>query len=297
MPRFAYVNGRYVPHDEAGISVEDRGYQFADGVYEVVAIVGGVVADLAPHMARLQRSLASLNIAMPMSEVALGLVMRQLVSRNRLNYGIIYLQITRGVAPRDHAYSPDLPPSLVLTCRATDTALTAMRAREGVSVKSVAEERWARPNIKSISLLPNVLAKQAARESGDFEAWFVDADGLVTEGASTNAWIVAKDGSLVTRPLSNAILPGVVRGIIIEAADGLGLKINEQAFSLADALDAKEAFITSTGGVVPVVAVDGQPVANGAPGETTALLVSAYRQHLANQTDNPDLTMLKLAGG
>jgi D-alanine transaminase len=291
MPRIAYVNGQYVPHSQAAVSIEDRGYQFSDGVYEVVAVMDGTIVDMAPHMARLKTSLQSLNIDMPMSDAALGLVMRQLIRRNRLSYGILYLQITRGVAPRDHAFPVDLPPSLVMTCRSVPASVAVAKARDGVSVRTLSEERWARPDIKSISLLPNVLAKQAAREAGDYEAWFVDKDGNVTEGSSTNAWMVTKDGRLVTRPLSTAILPGVVRAIVFELAAQLGLDIEERVFSVEEALSAKEAFVTSTSGVMPVVAIDGKTVANGAPGDVTTTLIAAYRQHLANQTDDAAATL------
>jgi len=295
MPRIAYVNGQYVPHNQAAVSIEDRGYQFSDGVYEVVAVMNGTIVDMAPHMARLKGSLASLNIDMPMSDVALDLVMRQLIRRNRLSYGILYMQITRGVAPRDHAFPVDLPPSLVMTCRSVPASVAVAKARDGVSVRTLSEDRWARPDIKSISLLPNVLAKQAAREAGDYEAWFVDADGNVTEGSSTNAWMVTKDGRLVTRPLSQAILPGVVRAIMFELAEKLGLEIEERVFSVEEALAAKEAFVTSTGGVMPVVAIDGQTVANGAPGDVTTTLVAAFRKHLANQTDDAAATLQTLS--
>lgn len=295
MPRLAYVNGHYVPHSDAAVSIDDRGYQFADGIYEVVAVVGGVIVDMPPHMSRLHSSLKSLDIKMPMSERALGLVMRQLIRRNKLSYGILYLQITRGVAPRDHAYAADLRPSMVMTCRSIPTRIAAGKVQGGISVRSFSEERWARPDIKSISLLPNILAKQAAREAGDFEAWFVDSEGQVTEGASTNAWMVTKDGSLITRPLSKAILPGVVRGIVFGLATELDLKIEERGFTLAEAFEAKEAFITSTGGVFPVVALDGTTIANGSPGDVTLRLVDAFNRHLAGQTTDPDATFAVLS--
>lgn len=296
MPRLAYVNGQYLPHDHAAVSIEDRGFQFADGIYEVVAVVAGEIVDLAPHMKRLQNSLDSLGIPLPLSQTSLQLIMRQLVRRNRLNYGILYMQISRGVAPREHAYDENLRPTIVMTCRSLPVSKTIAAIQNGITVKTFSEERWARPDIKTISLLPNVLAKQAARLAGDFEAWFVDAEGHVTEGASTNAWIVTKDGCLKTRPLSNAILPGVVRGIMVDTAQNLGLSIEEDAFTVKDAKDAREAFITSTGGVIPVVAVDGTPVGNGSPGETTLKLVAAFQGHLADQTADPEATLGVLTG-
>ena len=296
MPRLAYVNGQYLPHDHAAVSVEDRGYQFADGIYEVVAVIAGEIVDMAPHMTRLQNSLDSLGITLPMSAKSLQLVMRQLVRRNRLTYGILYMQISRGVAPRDHAYDENLRPTIVMTCRSIPASKSIAIARDGVTVRTFSEERWARPDIKTVSLLPNVLAKQAARQAGDFEAWFVDAQGFVTEGASTNAWIVTTQGKLRTRALSKAILPGIVRGIMVEAAQDLGVALEEKAFTVAEAKAAREAFITSTGGVMPVVAVDGTPVGNGSPGETTLKLVAAYQEHLAKQTGDPEATLKVLTG-
>ncbi len=239
MPRLAYVNGQYLPHDRAAVSIEDRGYQFADGIYEVVAVVAGEIVDMAPHMKRLHNSLNSLGINLPLTQTSLQLIMRQLVRRNRLNYGILYMQISRGVAAREHAYDENMRPTIVMTCRSVPVAKTIAAVNKGVTVKTLSEERWARPDIKTISLLPNVLAKQAARLAGDFEAWFVDTEGYVTEGASTNAWIVTHDGCLKTRPLSSAILPGVVRGIMVDTAQKLGLSIEEDAFTVADAKDAR----------------------------------------------------------
>ena len=296
MPRIAYVNGQYVPHHAAGIAIEDRGYQFADGVYEVIAIAGGEVVDMDPHMARLKNSLAGLEINLPISEAALRMAMLRVARLNRVQFGILYLQISRGVAPRDHAWAEGLRPSLVMTCRSVPMGKMAALAEKGVSVKTMPEDRWARPDIKTISLLPNVLAKQAARSGGDYEAWFVDGDGYVTEGASTNAWIVEGDGTLVTRPLSRAILPGIARSILLEVAARDGIPVREEAFTPEQAKGAREAFITSTGGLVPVTAIDGDVVANGAPGGLSLQLAAAYQQHMADQTANPEATMRGLQG-
>lgn len=224
-------------------------------------------------------------------------VMKELIRRNRVRYGIVYLQINRGAGPRDHAGKDGLVPTITMTCRPYDFVAAAQRAADGVSVRTVHEDRWAHPNIKTVALLPNVLAKQAARRAGDFEAWFVADDNTVTEGTSTNAWIVTGDGTLVTRPLKGDILPGVVRGIIIEMARALGLQVEERAFSVEEAAAAKEAFLTSTtGGVVPVSAIDGSPVANGAPGETTLRLARAYREHLAAFDTEPAAAMAVFEG-
>src|SRR5262249_47137832 len=212
MSRVAYVNGRYLPLNDAKISVEDRGYQFADGVYEVCEVRGGKLVDERRHMDRLERSLSELRIAMPMPRNALGVVFRETVARNRVRDGILYLQITRGVARPDHAFPPPgTAPSIVVTAKGYDLDTLEQGAADGISVISVPENRWPRVDIKSVSLLPNVLAKQAAREQGAKEAWFVDAEGKVTEGASSNAWIVTRDGAVVTRPADFGILRGITR--------------------------------------------------------------------------------------
>ena len=212
MPRLAYVNGRFVPHAQAAVHIEDRGYQFADGVYEVWAVMGGRLSDSAGHFARLKRSLGELRIAMPMSVEALRIVLAESVRRNRLRNGLLYLQITRGVAPRDHPFpDPPPPPAIVITAKRTDPAANEARAMKGAGVISTPENRWGRCDIKTIGLLPNVLAKQAAREAGAIEAWYVDDLGLVTEGGSSNAWIVDAEGRLRTRDIQANILRGVTR--------------------------------------------------------------------------------------
>jgi D-alanine transaminase len=276
MSRIAYVNGRYLPLAHASVNVEDRGYQFSDGVYEVCEVRGGRLIDQRRHMARLAFSLSELRIAMPMSAAALGVVLHEVVRRNRVRWGIVYLQISRGVWRRDHAFPPaGTVPSIVVTARNMDFAAAEKMAENGVAVISVPENRWARVDIKSVSLLPNVLAKQAAREQGAREAWFVDASGHVTEGSSSNAWIVTRDGKLVTRQADHGILKGITRTVVIEAIAAQGLKLEERAFTIDEAYAAREAFITSASQIVlPVVKINDRPVGNGAPG----LVASALRR-------------------
>jgi D-alanine transaminase len=282
MSRIAYVNGRYLPLAQACVNVEDRGYQFSDGVYEVCEVRGGRLIDQRRHIARLERSLSELRIAMPMSVAALGVVLREVVRRNRVRWGIVYLQITRGVARRDHAFPPaGTAPSVVVTARNMDFAAAEKLAEAGVSVISVPENRWARVDIKSVSLLPNVLAKQAAREQGAREAWFVDGAGRVTEGSSSNAWIVTRDGKVVTRHADHAILRGITRSVVLDVLKAHGLTLEERPFTLDEAHGAREAFITSASQIVlPVVRIDGRPVGNGAPGLVASALRRDYHDHV-----------------
>jgi D-alanine transaminase len=281
MSRIAYVNGRYLPLAAACVNVEDRGYQFSDGVYEVCEVRGGRLIDQRRHIDRLKRSLSELRIAMPMSEAALGVVLHETVRRNRVRWGIVYLQITRGVARRDHAFPPPgTAPSLVVTARNMDLAAADRQAAEGVAVISVPDNRWQRVDIKSVSLLPNVLAKQAAREQGAREAWFVDKNGRVTEGSSTNAWIVTRDGHVVTRHADRAILRGITRSVVLEVLKAQGLKLEERPFTIEEALAAREAFITAASQIVlPVVRIDGKPVGNGAPGLVATALRRDFHRH------------------
>ncbi|MBB4284715.1 D-amino-acid transaminase [Roseospira goensis] len=282
MSRIAYVNGRYVPHATAGVHVEDRGLQFSDGVYEVIAIAGGRPIDMTGHMERLARSLRELRIAMPMPARPLRMVMREVVRRNRVRNGIVYLQVNRGVYRRDHPFPPAaVPPSLVVTAR-SGLGPSAAVTEEGVRVVTVPDQRWARRDIKSVALLPNVLAKQAAREAGAYEAWQVDADGAVTEGTSTNAWIVTRDGTLVTRPLGDDILAGITRHTLIALARADGIPVEQRAFTVDEAKAAREAFTSSTTLLaLPVVRIDDAVVANGAPGSITRRLRELYHIHMA----------------
>ena len=277
MPRIAYVNGRYVAHADASVHIEDRGYQFADGVYEVCEVARGFIVDMPRHLARLNRSLTELSIDWPVTPGVLPLILREVVRRNHVSTGLVYVQVTRGVASRDFVFPVDAKPSLVATARKADPAALAKRAETGIKILTVPENRWDRVDIKSTGLLPNVLAKQKAKEAGAQEAWFVDSDGMVTEGGSSNAWIVTKDGVLVTRPAEHGILRGITRTTLFEVAAKLGLKIEERRFSVAEAKAAREAFISSATTIaMPVVAIDGAPVANGHPGSITLSLRDTF---------------------
>ncbi len=280
MSRIAYVNGAYVPHRTASVHVEDRGYQFADGVYEVCEIWKGRLVDRTRHLDRLERSLRELRIRMPMSRAALGLVLREVVRRNDVRDGFVYLQVTRGVARRDHVFpAAATEPSLVVTARSVSRAANNRIAEEGVAVITVPENRWDRVDIKTVGLLPNVLAKQQAKEAGAREAWFVDRDGYVTEGASTTAWIVTKDGVLVTRPNGTGILPGVTRMTASDIAVREQLRVEERKFTVEEAKAAREAFMTAaTTVVMPIVSIDGAPVANGRPGTIATRLREAFHE-------------------
>ena len=280
MSRIAYVNGQYVPMRDAQVNVEDRGYQFADGVYEVCEVRHGGIVDFPRHVARLKRSLGELRIAMPMAEQGLLIVMREVQRRNRVRDGIIYLQVTRGVSRRDHAFPlHPVSPGVVMTARSIDPQKGIAAAARGIKVISVPENRWPRVDIKSVSLLPNVLAKQAAREQGAAEAWYVDAEGFVTEGASTNAWIVTRDGRVVTRSAAHGILAGITRAVLIEVLEALQLRLEERPFTIAEACGASEAYVTAaTQIVMPVVAIDGHPIGDGRPGPIALRLRDAFHR-------------------
>lgn len=277
MPRIAYVNGRYLSHRDAFVHVEDRGYQFADGVYEVCEVARGYIVDMGPHLDRLDRSLKELSIAWPVCRKALTIIMREVVRHNRVIDGLVYLQVTRGVASRDFVFPANAKPSLVVLARKADPGFQARRATTGIKVITVPENRWERVDIKSVGLLPNVLAKQKAKEAGCQEAWFVDTDGMVKEGGSSNAWIVTRDGVLVTRPADHGILRGITRTTLFKVASRLGLKIEERPFAVEEAMRAREAFISSaTTIVLPVVEIDGRPIANGEPGSVALSLREAF---------------------
>lgn len=277
MSRIAYIDGVYQPLNMPGILVEDRGYQFADGVYEVCAIRGGKLLDEVRHLDRLDYSLAALDMPPPMSRAALQQVMRETLRRNRVRDGILYMQVSRGVAPREHMFNPDLKPVLVITARSIAADRRAQIMKKGISVVSVSDQRWARCDIKSISLLPNVLARQSARNAKVQEAWQIDGQGMVTEGAATNAWIVDAKGVLRTRPASHEILNGIVRQVLLDCVADLGMKFEEKPFSLKEALAAKECFSTaSTMSVFPVIEIDGQKIGAGKPGEVAKMLSDAY---------------------
>ncbi len=278
MTRQAYVDGRFLPIGKARVAVEDRGYQFADGVYEVIKAVAGEPRDLDRHLARLERSLAALRIPVPMSTRALSLVVREALARHPIAKAIVYLQVTRGVAPRNHLFPSAPRPSLVITVRRAPFPSDRERA-EGVAVLSLPDRRWGRCDIKSISLLANLLAKQEAAEAGCREAWLVDEAGRVTEGSASNAYIVDSEGRLVTHPLGPRILGGVTRSVILELAREAGIEVVERPFTLEEAKEAREAFLTSTTSLVlPVTRIDDRVVANGMPGGTTRRLARLYAE-------------------
>jgi D-alanine transaminase len=278
MTRFAYVNGRFMRHVAASVHVEDRGFQFADSVYEVCAIRDGLLIDERPHLDRLERSLGELRMDLPVARAALGAIARELVARNRVRDGLVYMQVSRGRARRDHGFpEPAVRPTLVMTARALDLNRYDAMAGRGVSIITLPEMRWARCDIKSTALLPNVLAKQQAREAGCFEAWFVAPDGTITEGASTNAWIVDQSGRLRTRALSNQILPGITRGEILSLCRQHGLEYTEVPFTENDVLTAREAFVTAaTIGAMPVVQANGLKIGDGKPGPIARKIREIY---------------------
>jgi len=275
--RIAYVNGRYVPHRLARVHVEDRGFQFADAVYEVIALRHGAFIDEDRHLARLARSRGEVRLAAPMSDAALKLVIRETVRRNQVRDGIVYLQVTRGVAPRDFAFPAAAKPSLIVTARSQRIADPRLVER-GIAVITLPDQRWKRPDIKSVALLPNVLAKQQAKEAAAYEAWQVDGEGNVTEGTSSNAWIVNDAGEVITRQADTGILNGVTRLGLFDIIARAGLRLVERPFSVAEALGAREALLTSaTNGVLPVVRIDGQPLGEGRPGPLALAFATAYR--------------------
>jgi D-alanine transaminase len=281
LPRIAYVNGRYLPARDASVSIEDRGYQFSDGIYEVCEVRGGAIIDERRHLERLRRSLDALRIALPVSQSALSVIMHETIRRNRVGDGIVYVQMTRGVARRDFAFPPPgTVPSVVVTARSLDMAGNEKKAQQGIAVITVPESRWARPDIKSVSLLPNVLAKQAARDRGAGEAWFVDRDGRVTEGASSNAWIVTPDRKVVTRPADNGILRGITRTVLIGVIQAQNLLFEERPFTVEEAHGAAEAFVTAASQIVmPVVRIDDRSIGGGLPGPVAKALRDRFHQH------------------
>ena len=276
--RIAYVNGRYLPFAQAGVHIEDRALQLGDGIYEVFNVQDRVLLDEEGHLDRMERSLRELCMPMPISRAALKLVTREMIAKNRMPTGFIYLQVTRGAVKRDHVPPVDGPrPSLIITMRAQDAAGLKQRLEKGIAVATQPDIRWGRCDIKTVQLLPNLMAKQAAKKAGAFEAWLVDDDGYVTEGASTTAWIVDSSGTLITRDLSNAILPGVTRRAMLDAAAEAQIKVQERKFTVAEAKAAKEAFLSSaTGAAIPVVAIDGHTIGNGAPGPLAQRIRALY---------------------
>jgi len=287
MSRIAYVNGRYLPHAQAGVHIEDRGFQFADGVYEVVYLNEARLVDATLHLDRLDRSLRALDLPTPLGRPALLAVLGEVVRRSRRRCGLLYIQVTRGTARREHAFPPPgTRPSLVITLR---RAAPFPRSLEGWTASAITlpDERWARCDIKSVSLLPNVLARQAARAQGALEAILHDAEGMVTEGASTSVWIVDDSGVLRTRPLGRAILPGCTRAALIEEMALHGIGFEERAFSLEEMRRAREIMLTAaTSFVKPILALDGAPVGDGKTGPVARRLFAlmARRVHAGSNT-------------
>lgn len=279
MPRIIYVNGRYVERHQALVSCEDRGYQFADGVYEGIELRNRHIIDLERHLDRLFRSMAEIRLADQLSRQFLRHVVCETVRRNRYRDGFIYLQITRGVASRDYCFPPEGTP-LAVVCMVYNTPLGRFGrlAQQGIRVVTQPDIRWARPDIKSLQLLPGVLARQGALEKGAREAWLVDSEGYVTEGAASNAWIITRGNQLITRHADYAILSGVTRRAVIELLEREGLHLIERRFHVDEALQAKEAFITaSTNTVMPVIAIDEAMIGTGAPGVLTLRLRELYQ--------------------
>jgi D-alanine transaminase len=278
MSRIAYVNGAYVQHAAAGVHIEDRGFQFADGVYEVCEVRHGLIVDLTRHLDRLDRSLSELRINWPMARAALIVVIRQVLRRNRVRNGMFYLQVTRGSARRDHVFPAEGTPStIVITAKRTDAGLIAAKNSRGIKAITVAENRWDRVDIKSVGLLPNVMARQKAKEEGAQEAIYIDADGTVKEGAATNVWIVDVDGNLRTRPADHGILRGITRTTLMDVAKHIGLVIEERAFTRDEMMAAREVFITAATSICfPVVAIDGKTIANGHPGSVSQNIREAF---------------------
>ncbi len=278
MTRVVYVNGRYLPYAHAKVHAEDRGFQFADAVYEVCEVKDGRLVDETRHIERLTRSLGELRLPQPMTPRALARVMRETIRRNRVADGILYLQVSRGAGPRDFLFpSATVAPTVVCLARSVPPQKLEAAAENGIAIKTMPDNRWGRCDIKTVMLLPAALAKEAAREDGAKEAWFVDEKGFVTEGASSNAWIVDKQGRLITRETSPTILRGVTRTTLIDLLKREDLQLVERPFTVEEAKAAREAFITSaTNIVMPVVQIDGQPIGNGAPGLLTQRLRSEF---------------------
>ncbi len=275
MTRYVYVNGEFVEADQARISIFDRGFLFADGVYEVTAVLDGRMIDFEPHLQRLRSSLAKLDMRLDMDDAALEDLHRGLIVRNRLENGVVYIQVTRGVAERDFAYPPDAIPTVIAFTQPRDY-VGDPNAERGVSVITTPDLRWARRDIKSIALLPQAMGKQEAKRRGAFEAWMVE-EGLVTEGTSSSAFIVTAEGVIVTRALGREILPGLTRSRLLSLIEEERLPLDQRPFSVEEALAAREAFLTSASSfVLPVVSIDGEVVGDGAPGPVARRLRERY---------------------
>lgn len=274
MERIAWLNGDFVPLAEAKVSAQDRGFLFADGIYEFTAVLDGKLVDSESHLARFSRSVAGLDLELPISIEAIEKIQVELIARNALDQGGVYFQLTGGPAERDFL-APSTAPTLFLFTQASEI-IERPSAKTGIAVATIADPRWARRDIKSIMLLGQVLAKREAAAVGAQEAWLVE-DGFVTEGGSSSALIVTQDGTLVTRPNSTAILPGCTRKAVMAIAERDGVKVEERLFTVAEALAASEAILTSASNfVIPVVTIDGQPIGDGKPGPITRRLRELY---------------------
>jgi D-alanine transaminase len=281
MPAIAYVNGSYRRLDEASVSIQDRGFQFGDGIYEVLYVYRGQIIDSTLHMARLARSLAAIEILYPVSAAALPIIIREVVRRNRVATGLVYIQVTRGTARRDHPFPVPVPrPSLVITARPKPAPPEDILSWTTAAI-TWPDQRWARCDIKSINLLPNVLARQAAQQAGAYEAILYDDGGLVTEGAASTVWAVTDDGVLRTRALDQHILPGCTRAALIGELTIHGIGFVESPIPLSDLRTASEIFLTgATSFVKPIITLDGQPVGNGTPGPIATALFTLYTQRM-----------------
>ena len=284
MSRIVYVNGAYLPEEQAKISVFDRGFLFADGVYEVSSVLCGKLIDNEGHLARLHRSLSELDMATPASDAEIETIQKTLIAKNGVDQGLVYLQVTRGAADRDFAYPQGVAPSLVMFTQ-NKNVIDSPQARNGIAVIGVEDIRWRRRDIKSVGLLAPCMAKMQAKAAGADDAWLVE-DGYVTEGSSSNAFIVSAEGVLITRQLGNEILAGITRKAVLKLAQEQQLEIEQRPFSIEEACNASEAFITSaTTFVMPVVSIDGNPIADGKPGRLTRRLRELYIQAALDSVD------------
>lgn len=282
MARIVYVNGEYVPEDEAKISIFDRAFLFADAIYEVTAILDGKLVDYDAHMERLHRSLNELDMAQPATDAEIREMHEQLMERNNLTNGLIYMQITRGVAERDFAYpEADAPQTMIAFTQEKDLA-GSTQARTGIKIITIPDIRWQRRDIKSTGMLAQAMGKQAAKAAGVSDAWMVE-DGYVTEGTSNTAFIVVDGNKLITRPLSNAVLPGITRRTILKLAATGAISVEERPFTVDEAKSADEAFLTSASSfVMPVVEIDGDMIGGGQPGPVTRKLREVYLEEARN---------------
>jgi len=281
VPRFAYINGAYVHHNEAQIHIEDRGFQFADSIYEVISCIDGMLADERGHLDRMERSLSELNMGMPLPRKTMQIIMRELLRRNRIRNAAVYIQVTRGIAKRDFGFPPDdTKQTLVMTTRPLAFRNTPQH-QAGIKVITVPDIRWKRRDIKTTAMTAQVLAKQEAIEKGGSEAWMLDDDGFVTEGASSNAWIVTKAGVLITRPATGDILRGVTRTAADHVRNTLNLKMEERAFTVKEAQEAAECFVSAaTVMIMPVVQINDKKIGDGKPGPVTEEIFKSYLSYI-----------------